>query len=132
MEPSALPPARDREVRKPRTAFSLVDAKPLEPLLEIAGEPSCVPFFVLEHEHADASRFAVANGREMDLPRAGGCLPQRIDDRVELAGRPPAEEGERDVHMLARDDTDVPELLPLPALDLVEDVVGQAQGEEEP
>ena len=42
------------------------------------------------------------------------------------------EKGERDVQVLSRHDPDTAELLPLPALDLVEHVVGQAQREKEP
>ena len=43
-----------------------------------------------------------------------------------------AEKRERDVQVLSRYDPDARELLALPALDLVEDVVGQAQREKEP
>jgi hypothetical protein len=36
------------------------------------------------------------------------------------------------MQVLTRDDADVPQLLALPALDLVENVAGQAQREKEP
>ena len=99
---------------------------------DLPGEQSRVLSLVLEDEHAGAPRLAVAHGRETDLPRSRRSVPQRNDDRLELACRPVAEEGERDVQVLSWHDTDVPQMLPLPALDLVQDVVGQAEREEEP
>jgi hypothetical protein len=68
----------------------------------------------------------------MDLSRTHGGLAQRTDDRVELAGWPVAEERERDMQVFTRDDADIPQLLALPALDLVEDAAGQTQREKEP
>src|SRR5262249_60228005 len=52
--------ADDGEVRQPVTALPLVDAEPLEALVEIDGQarPSAPP--VPRHEHADASRLAIA------------------------------------------------------------------------
>src|SRR4029079_5117501 len=90
-----------------------------------------VTALVLEDEHADASRLAIATRNETDLPRPGGCFAQRQDDRVDLAGRPMPEKRERDVQVLSRDDPNACELRTLPPLDLVEDAVGQAQREEE-
>ena len=51
---------------------------------------------------------------------------------VRYADRPAPEKRERDVQMLSWDDSNADELFALPALDLVEDFIGQAQREEEP
>ena len=59
-------------------------------------------------------------------------VAQRADNRLELACRPVAEEGERDMQVLAPDDADVGQLAALPALDPVEDLIGQAKRKEEP
>src|SRR5215471_18695856 len=132
MQPAPLAPAGHREVRQPGTPLAAIDAELLQPLLEVVGKLRRIASLILEDEHSDASRLAVANGREADLPRSGCGLPQRAADRLELAARPMAEEGERDMQVPTRDDSDVPQLLALPALDLVEHVVRDTQSEEDP
>ena len=82
--------------------------------------------FVVEDEHPDASGFPVARKQEPDRSRAGRGFAERTDDGFELAARPVTEKRERDVQMLSRNGSDVPQVLSLPVLDLVEDVVGQA------
>jgi len=59
-------------------------------------------------------------------PAPAAAFPQRSDDRLELSGRAVAEEGERDVQVLAQHETDARQLLALPVLDFVEHVVRQA------
>src|SRR2546421_739475 len=102
MRPRGRPPipsARSSasEPGEPGPTLAAVDAELLQPLVEIAREQSRAVLFVLEHEHADAARLAVASGREPDLGRARGSVAQRADDRPELSGRAVAEKGERDV-----------------------------------
>jgi hypothetical protein len=111
-------------MRQPRTSLTAVDTEKLQTLLHVAGQKRRRPSVVLEDEHADAPRLAIPSGRESDLSRGPRGIAQRLDDRVELTRRPVAEERERDVQVLASDEPYVPELLPLPVLELVEDGVG--------
>jgi hypothetical protein len=132
MQSGTLAPPRNRDVRQPGTRLAPVDAELLEPSLEVASEPGCPAVVVLEDEHADTSRLAIANRREPDLARICSGSAQRAHDRVQLAGRSMAEKGERDVQVLAGDGPDVRQRLVLPALDLGEHAVGDSQSEEEP
>src|SRR5262249_19635668 len=106
--------------------------EPLEPLLDVPSEQSRPPAVVLEDEHADVPCLAIAARREADRPGALGSAAQRVDDRLELPGRPPPEAGECDVQGLSWNDADVAQLLSLPAREFVEDAVAQAQREKEP
>ena len=54
-----------------------------------------------------------------------------MEDAVELAGRPVAEEGDGDVELLARNGTNTVEVGALPRLDDVEHVLRQTQCDEE-
>src|SRR3954454_20883647 len=131
-KPGSPPETRDGDVWKPRPAVTAVDAELLEPSPEIVGERRPRAVDVVVDEHADAPRLAVA--LEAELGRNGnGCgRPQRADDRCELPGRALAEEGERAVEVLARDDPQVAvQRGCLPGDDLVERSVGQAQREEQ-
>ena len=53
--------------------------------MEIACELRRAASLVLEDEHAGAPSLAVASRGETDLRRTSGGLPQRSDDRLELA-----------------------------------------------
>ena len=119
---------------KPFPCLAPVDAERLEPRLEVAGERRRAASLVLEDEHPDAPRLAVPHGHEpRRLGDAAGRGAERLDDPGQFACRPVAEERERDVEMLARDDTDVGgEVLPLPGGERVERRVGQPQRAEEP
>jgi len=119
-------------VRQPPASLPLVHAEPLEAPLEIVRELGGPTTGVLEDDHAGAAGLTVAGRREADLARLRGSLAKHFDDRSELAGRSVAEKGERDVQMPAWDDAHAGELPLLPVLDLVENVVGRAQREEEP
>jgi hypothetical protein len=54
-------------VRKPGTLLPPVHAEPLETVVEALCEASALAALVVEDEHADAARLAVATGREDDL-----------------------------------------------------------------
>ena len=62
-----------------------IDTEPFQPLLDVSGERPSPARVVLENEHPDAPRLAVAQGREPDLPRVGGSVTQNTGDRSELA-----------------------------------------------
>src|SRR3954452_14697770 len=119
-------------MRQPRAAFAGIDAETFQTVLDVVGEHSRSPSAVLEDEHADAPRLAVAAPREPDLPPPSRSFAQRVDHRLELPGRPVTEERERDVQVLSANRTDILQLLALPVLDRVEHVVGQAERKEEP
>src|SRR5689334_2229218 len=120
-------PARDHEMRQPGPVLPAIDAEPLQPLLDVPREQRSPSPVVLEDEHADAPRLAVAHRREPDLPRSRGGLTQNADDRFELAGGPVTEERQRDVQVRAGHDAAAGQMLALPGLDGVEDVVRKAQ-----
>src|SRR5436309_1545847 len=100
MRPRGRPPipsARSSESEPVETA-------PIETRVEVESERAGAPVLVVEHEHRDAAGLAVAHGREPDLAvylRGGGA--ERVDDRRQLRGRPVAEECERDVQVVARE-----------------------------
>jgi hypothetical protein len=119
-------------VRQPGPIFAAVDAEALQPSLDVPGEPSRAAPLIFEDEHADASRLAIPRGRETNFGRPAGSIAQRTGDRLDLSRRPVPEEGEGDMQVFARHHTHARQLLALPVADLVEDVVGQAQREEEP
>ena len=93
-----------------------VDAELLEPLVEPAGEPrrrrrTSSP----SDEHADAARLAVAvDARSATARRRRPPRPSTSQIAGSSRGRPRAEEGERDVEVVRRDDPAAPELARLP------------------
>jgi hypothetical protein len=93
-------------VRKPPPLLALVHSELLETALEILGESGSTALLVVEREHSDAPRLAVAAQREPCRSSPGSRLPQRADDRVELAHGPVPEKSERDVQVLGRDPPD--------------------------
>lgn len=111
-------------MRKPRTLLALVDAESLETAEEPLGEPTGFPSCVVENEHPDAPRLAIAPRRKRDLTRFTGGASEGGSDRGQLGRRAPSEEGERDVEMLARNDPAVAKIRGLPGRDAVEDVRG--------
>src|SRR5579884_2396519 len=117
----ALPVAGDGDVREP--GAGLVAA-------ERVGEGAAVAADVLEGEHGRAAGLAVAVRAQLDGARG---LLEPVEDAGQLVRRRRAEEDERDVQMVARNDTDAPagEDALLPGDDRVEPVAGQAQREEE-
>jgi len=119
-------------VREPGPPFTAIGTKAFQPVLDVPGEQRRMTAGVLEDEHADTPRLAIAARCETDLSRAGRSVAQCLEDRVELAGRTMPEERKRDMQVLPRDDANARELRVLPPLDVVEHVVGQAEREEEP
>src|SRR2546425_118546 len=96
--------------------------------------PNCRSvFLVVEDEHGQAARLAVAAGSEDDLRSGGGGLPQGPRDRVDLFRRPMAEEGERDVQMVAAECPGLGgQILALPADERIDCLVRQTERAEEP
>jgi hypothetical protein len=100
--------------------------------MQVAREGSGAFTLVVKREHPDAAGLAVATQREERLfGRLRGCA-QSSEDLTELLRRPVAEERERGVQVLSRNDTrsrHVPELALLPADEPVEDFVREPEGE---
>src|SRR5438093_793651 len=72
--------------------------------MEVGRERVRAAAVVVEREHAHAPGLAVAADGEQRGRRARPRLPQSPGDRVELAGRPVAEEREGDVQLLWPED----------------------------
>ena len=104
----------------------------LEPAEEVLGQPSRRAGDVLQNEHADASRLAVSRRQQPDRARGGGRPAQRLGDRRDLASRPVAQEREREMQVLARDDPAVAQLAGLPGRQRVERRFSEPQRAEEP
>src|SRR5204863_1276372 len=98
------------------------------------GERRCMPIGVLEAEHADAARLAVAGHGEVRPAGGGSDGPEGGGDWLHLVGRTVSEEGEGDVEVGRRDDADVADVGEggtLPVHEPADDVGGQHQGQEE-
>jgi hypothetical protein len=97
------------------------------------GDPGRTPLLVVEDEHPDGARLPVPRRCE-DGPvdRVDG-FPQSAGDGLDLARRPRAEEGDRDVQVLDGNDPDAlqSKLLVLPRSDGLSVRVGQAEAEKE-
>ena len=119
-------------MRKPWTSLAPVDAEGLEPLLYLVGERGGATRGIAEDEHRDTPRLSVPIELELERMFPANSLGQNSGDLCKLCRRPRAEEGKRDVEMLARDDASpVPELTLLPGAHAVEHPLGKPQGEEE-
>jgi hypothetical protein len=132
VEARRLPEAQYGDMREPRPLLALIDAEGLQSVEEPSGEPSAFLCAIVEHEHPHAAGLAVAARREHDVGGFSRSVGQRHRDRRQLAGRPSAEEREREVEMLARDDPALAEMLVLPGLEVVQDAVGKPERAEEP
>jgi hypothetical protein len=89
---------------------------------------------VVEDEHADAARLPVTAGGEDRTSRGSSSLPHLPNDRLEVAGRTAAEEGNRDVQVACPDGPNglrTPELALLPCAKRPDGVVGQAESDKE-
>ena len=115
-------------MREPCAPLALVHAEALQPRLKIVREPGGLAIGIIEDEHPDAARLAIAHCCEPNLPRNHRSVTQRLDDRIELLRRPMSEKRERDVEMIARKDPHTGQLGALPSFDLVKSVAGQAEG----
>src|SRR5262249_33095892 len=117
---------------QPRAVLAAVDAERLQTALDALRQRGGGAVEVVEDEHRHAPGLAVAGDGELQGGRGSSRgLPQRREDPVELPGGPVAEEGKRDVEVLARDDPDTGERGELPGLDCVERRFRKAEAEEE-
>ena len=118
---------------KPRTALGLVDPELGQPPMRLSGDPRRVSILVVEDEHSDRARLAIAKRSEHRLGDTTDGASQGSSDRLDLAGRPRPEKRNRDVQVLDRDDAHAlpVELAALPCGDLSRRVVGQAEAEKE-
>ena len=122
-------------MRKPRARLGLVDPEPGQPLVNVFRDPRRVRLPVVEDEHADGARLPVPNRGKHGPRSALGPRMQRSGDRGELTGRPRAQERNRDMQVLSRDEAcpfGRAQLVPLPAGDPGHDRVRQAKAEKEP
>jgi hypothetical protein len=113
-------------VRKPRFALDAAE--------QVALKPQSEPLRSLvlsEDEHADAAGLPVSRHAERERANAGAAALQRLDHLGQPAARLPAEKGEREVQVVARNDSLALETR-LPDGDRVHRVVGKAQAAEEP
>ena len=119
-------------MREPRPSLALVDPEALQPVEQILREPGRRTGQILQDEHPDTPGFAVLLRQKAD--RLGGCggFAQRVGDPGKLAGRPVAQEGEREVQVLTRDDPAVTQVALLPPGQRVERSRGKPQRAEEP
>src|ERR671924_1948930 len=127
--------ARHGEVRQPVALLPLVHAGALEPLVQALCDPSGPLRLVIENDHADASRLAVAPRREGRKLEAGAGLLERLEDGWNVRDRPVSEEGERNVQLVAPDGTKplaLRECVSLPVDEPVDNVVGKSKRAEEP
>ena len=132
-EPWPLPEPDDREVRQPRTPLRLVHAEPVEPVVEVTRQFSSGTVLVVEDDHPDAARLSIAAFAEDDRSRLGCGRFELGPDRLDVVGRPRAEEGERDVEVVAPDGSmRTGRKARLPLDKTVEHVLGQGESAEEP
>jgi hypothetical protein len=94
-------------VRQPRAGLAPVHAERLEPLPHVAGEPGRAADLILADEHPDAPGLAVAHRSERRPVRPSRAPAQLVEDPRHVDSGPRAEEDERDVEVLGRDDADV-------------------------
>ena len=94
--------ARHGDVRKPGTALAAVDAEPLEPLLD--GSATAVRARPRRRRRASRRSASRGTGRGERRSAAAPAAASRSasHDRVELARRAVAEEGEREMEMVPR------------------------------
>ena len=116
-------------MREPWTCLALVHAERFEPRVHIGRKRGRTSVLVGEDEHSDAARLAVAPEGKGRNSRGSCCIAQAPSDPVQLSCGARAQERERDVDALARDDTDVSDAgedLALPLLNARDRLVGEA------
>src|SRR5207248_8882101 len=113
------------EVREPATLLRLVHAEQPEPLMQVAREVAGRIALVVEDEHPDASGLAVAHRLEADRSGGRGGGSQLPGDRFDLLARTVAQERDRDMQVLARDDAALGQIVALPAGEDIGDVAGE-------
>ncbi len=131
-QPRPLAEADDREMRQPAPSLRLVHAEPLEAAVEVGGQASGRAAAVVEHEHADAPRLAVAAHPELDRLRRPRSVIELGRDPPELACWAGAEKGEREVEVLpGHEPSPCRRKAPLPGDERVENGVAELEREEE-
>lgn len=119
-------------MRQPGPLLGGVHAQALQPAVQVLGQGGGVPAGVAEDEHADALPLPVPGHLEGDRSCRCGGLMQFVDDARDGVAGCGAEEGEREMDVLAGHASARGELFALPAHDVLDDVVGEAQRAEEP
>ena len=101
--------------------------------MRVLGDPGRTPLLVVEDEHPDRARLPVPSRREDGPGDTLDGSPQSTGDGLDLAGRPRAEEGDRDVQVLDGNEPDAlhGQLLLLPRGDGLRGRVGQTEAEKE-
>jgi hypothetical protein len=128
------PEAEDGDVRKPGAPLRLVHAQPGERVGQVSGELCRPTALVLEHDHPDAPRLAVADGLEDGALEAVGGGADLGRDPVDLGDRRAPEEDQRDVQVLRRDETDAArgrERGSLPCHEALASLAGERKRDEE-
>jgi len=100
-----LTEANDGDVRKPWPPLAAVDPQSLEALVQVFDERAGPVAVLLEDEHADTPRFAIAGHAEHGPLDTDSSSTERLGDGRELPGRARAEEGQCDVEVSAWDDS---------------------------
>ena len=114
-------------MRKPRLALDAPEQVALKP----QGEPLSAFVLSREHEHADAASLAVSRQFEPERADALAALLQSLDHLGQAGARLPPQKGEREVQVVAWDDSPAGEPC-LPGDDAVQCILGKAQAEKEP
>ena len=112
-------------------SLALVDPQPFEAPVQILGETACAASLVAQHEHPDASGLAVALRHHPDRTCACGGLAQCREDRLELVHRAVAEEGQRDVQVVAGNRPTPEDVTSLPVGQGVQRLLGETDGAEQ-
>ena len=117
-------------MRQPRAALALVHAETFETALHAIRERRCPPTRIGEDEHADGASLPVADRLEHE-PLGRSCLSgQDLGDRRHRRAGLRSEKGERDVEALDR--SAAIEVALSPANELVDDILGNLERDEEP
>lgn len=133
-EARPLTKAEDGDVRKPLAALALVDTELFEALPDGLRQPCSPPLLVVEDDHADAPSFPISTRIEQERTGIGSGFAQRCRNRLDVGGRAAPEEGQGDVEVLSRDDSNartLGQLIALPHKEAVERLIRQPQTDEE-
>ncbi len=118
-------------MREPRPLLALVDPERLQPVEQAGRKRGAGVLAVVEDEHPDASRLAVAPELEDHLARVERGFSECAGDGPDLSDGSRPEEGEGGVEVRPSDAPGVGKLLVLPGDDCVDDVVREAKRAEE-
>src|SRR5664279_1669732 len=121
------------DVWKPGASLAPVAADLFESLLNGLRHACRLAARVLEYEHADASRLAVAAEIERHRPGAGGGASDDLGDRLDLRTWARSEEGDGEMELLGRNEAraNLSQLRQLPGGDALTVVGRKRVGDEE-